>query len=145
MTQSKKIAIANPRFHQDNTIPSSGWIWVFGSNEAGRHGKGAAKIARVNFRAAYGCGRGPTGSAYAIPTKDAHLAVLPIEQIQQSIADFLLYAKTYPEKLFFVTRVGCGLAGYTDDEIGPLFLTAPDNCSLPNDWKAYFSSAEVIA
>ncbi|MBQ0917021.1 hypothetical protein KBW71_01070 [Hydrogenophaga aromaticivorans] len=124
-----------PRFHPDNTTPKGdGWIWVFGSNLAGRHGKGAAKVAKVNFGAAYGVGRGRTGLAYAIPTKDAHLQVLSLSNVELTVAEFLRYASTHPELRFFVTRVGCGLAGFTDDQIGPLFAVAPMNCSLPIEW-----------
>ena len=128
---------AQLRFHADNTIPSSGWIWVFGSNLAGRHGKGAAKIARTNFRAEYGCGQGPTGYAYAIPTKDAHLGILPIAHIRKSVEDFIAYAKASPKKEFFVTRIGCVLAGYSDEEIAPFFRDVPTNCSMPAEWKQY--------
>lgn len=122
-------------FHPDHTIPAGDWIWVFGSNLAGRHGKGAAKIARVNFRAEYGCGQGRTGHAYAIPTKDKHLGVLPLTQIEQGVAGFLEYARTNPKLNFFVTRIGCELAGYTNEQIAPLFAQAPPNCSLPQPWQ----------
>lgn len=132
------------QFHPDNTLPSADWIFVFGSNLAGRHGKGAAKVARTNFRAAYGEGRGPTGHAYAIPTKGKHLEVLDLQSIERSIEDFLLYARLHPELNFFVTRVGCGLAGYTDDQIGPMFDQAPGNCSLPNEWKQYVVQARAL-
>lgn len=76
-------------FHADNTIPKGDWIWVFGSNLKGRHGAGAAKIARVNFRAEYGVGQGRTGHAYAIPTKGERLEVLPLESIKASAAQFI--------------------------------------------------------
>lgn len=127
------------RYHPDNELPPSvnDWIWVFGSNLAGRHGAGSAKVAKVTFGAEYGVGRGPTGRSYAIPTKDERLAVLHLPAIEQSINDFILYAQTYPEKLFYVTRVGCGLAGYKNEQIGPLFASAPPNCSLPIQWKSY--------
>ncbi len=127
------------RYHPDNSLPPSGpeWVWVFGSNLAGRHGAGAAKVAKVSFSAQFGCGRGPTGRAYAIPTKDANLKVIEIDQIEQSIADFILYAKLHPELSFFVTRVGCGLAGYKDEQIASYFINAPENCSLPVQWKLY--------
>lgn len=124
-----------PRFHPDNTTPKGdGWIWVFGSNLAGRHGKGAAKVAKVNFGAAYGVGAGPTGRSYAIPTKGAQLQVLSLSVIEQSVADFVRYASACPQLRFFVTRVGCGLAGFSDEQIGPLFADAPMNCSLPIEW-----------
>lgn len=125
------------KFHPDNTIPTGEWIFVFGSNLAGRHGKGAAKIARVNFRAEYGVGQGPTGHAYAIPTKGRHLEVLQLEVVRKGIAAFIGYAADNPGLNFFVTKVGTGLAGYSDDQIGPLFASAPPNCSLPNEWRPY--------
>lgn len=125
------------QYHPDNTIPHAreGCHWVFGSNEAGRHGRGAAKVARVNFGAAYGVGRGPTGQSYAIPTKDRHLVELPFEQVQKNIADFLDYARTKPKLSFFVTRIGCVLAKFDDRDIAPLFADAPLNCILPENWE----------
>lgn len=131
------------QFHQDHTIPTGDWIFVFGANLAGRHGKGAAKVARTNFRAEYGVGRGPTGMAYAIPTKGKHLEVLAFEEIERSIGDFLQYARIHTELNFFVTRVGCGEAGFLDDQVGPLFARAPGNCSLPYEWKQYVAQARV--
>jgi hypothetical protein len=126
-------------YHQDNTIPrGADWIWVFGSNLAGQHGKGAAKIAHVNFGAKYGVGEGPTGKAYAIPTKTAKLETLPLNEIKAGVANFIDYAKANPKKQFFVTRVGCVLAGHADQDIGPLFAKAGlDNLSLPEEWRAY--------
>lgn len=110
-------------------------IFVFGSNLAGRHGKGAALTARITHGAVYGVGEGPTGNAYAIPTKDKNLKTRPLEQIQESVDKFLAYAKASPDKTFNVTRVGCGLAGYTDNQIAPMFKNAPENCVLPKEWK----------
>ena len=130
------------QFHADNTIPTGDWIFVFGSNEKGAHGKGAAKIARVNFRAEYGVGEGSTASAYAIPTKDKHLATLPLSRIEQSVQAFLVYAAENPKLNFFVTRIGCGLAGYEDINIAPFFVDAPGNCSLPNNWKQFVVSTQ---
>lgn len=125
------------QFHPDNTIPHGDWIWVFGSNTKGIHGKGAAKVAKVNFGAAYGVGRGRTGNAYAIATKDARLATLPLDSIQESVANFLEYAEDNPKLNFFVTRIGCVLAGYSDAQIAPMFAGAPGNCSLPDVWREY--------
>ena len=135
------------QFHPDNFIPDRTWIWVFGSNEAGRHGKGAAAIAHVNFRAHYGVGQGATGNAYAIPTKDRHLRVLPIDRIAKAVDEFLAYARANPKLRFFVTRVGCGLAGFSDEQMGPLFTQAPLNCSIPTAWAAYMHTqfAEALA
>lgn len=88
-------------------------IFVFGSNLAGRHGKGAALYARQHFGAKYGVGVGPTGQCYAIPTKDKDLRVLPLIVIKQHIADFIDYAEAHPELEFILTPVGTGLAGYS--------------------------------
>lgn len=113
-------------------------IFVFGSNLAGRHGKGAALDAKKQYGAVYGVGEGRTGRAYAIPTKDANLRVLPLEKILPHVATFTQYAQDHPDLDFFVTRVGCGLAEYTDDQIAPMFSNAPKNCSLPEGWPDYF-------
>ena len=109
-------------------------IFVFGSNLAGRHGAGAALYARKHFGAAYGTGRGRTGNAYAIPTKDERIKTLPLNRIAQYVSDFIAYAKAHPDLSFQVTRIGCGLAGYLDHQIAPLFAGAPDNCILPDGW-----------
>lgn len=87
--------------------------------------------------AEYGVGEGPTGSAYAIPTKNRRLQPRSLEQIEASVVAFLAYARAHPELTFQVTRVGCGLTGYRDDQIGPMFGGAPDNCELPEPWKGY--------
>lgn len=109
-------------------------IFVFGSNLAGRHGKGAALHARQHFRAEYGVGVGRTGHAYAIPTKSHSLVVLPLAQIAGYVRDFLAYASEHPELDFQVTAVGTGLAGYKHEQIAPLFALAPSNCDLPPEW-----------
>lgn len=111
-------------------------IFVFGSNLAGRHGKGAARIAFVEYGAKYGIGSGRTGDAYAIPTKDEHLRVLTLHHIGNYVHDFVKYAKAHPELGFQVTRVGCGLAGYSDEQIAPLFKGVPINCAMPSGWRA---------
>ena len=112
-------------------------IFVFGSNLAGRHGKGAALTAYRNFGAIYGQGIGLQGNSYAIPTKDEGLKTLPIQKIQKYVSNFLKFAKLNPEMTFQVTRVGCGLAGYEDADIAPLFADAPENCQLPVGWRSY--------
>lgn len=132
-------------FHLDNTIPradkgGSPWIWVFGSNEKVVHGAGAAKVAHVSFGAKYGVGRGMTGNAYAIPTKDRRIQTLPFEEVAANIAQFLKFAHANPEKRFYITRVGCGLAGFSDEQIGPLFAGSVANCSLPSVWEQYIDA-----
>lgn len=113
--------------------PDAG-IFVFGSNLAGRHGAGAARHAHQHHGAIYGQGTGLQGRSYAIPTKDAHLGILPLVNIHASVIKFLTYATEHPELKFFVTRIGCGLAGYKDSDIAPMFKDAPPNCTLPDGW-----------
>lgn len=113
------------------------YVFVFGSNLAGRHGKGAALYAHDVYGAEYGVGIGRTGQAYAIPTKDAELNTLALEYIHHQVKEFLEYARYYKGELFFVTRIGCGLAGYTDAQIAPMFKGAPENCTLDIKWKPY--------
>jgi hypothetical protein len=112
-------------------------IFVFGSNLAGRHGKGAALYARENHGAVYGVGRGPTGDAYAIPTKDKTLQRLPLMLIAGHVSEFLDYAVEHAWLEFMVTRIGCGLAGYSDSDIAPMFQGAPSNCIMPDEWLPY--------
>lgn len=109
-------------------------IFVFGSNLAGRHGAGAALEAWKHHRAQRGVGKGPTGRAYAIPTKDRDLNTLPLSAIEKHVNEFLAYAAAHPELEFHLTRVGCGLAGYTDADIAPMFALAPDNVIRPEGW-----------
>lgn len=109
-------------------------IFCFGSNLAGRHGAGAAKDARLFHGAIYGKGIGLQGKSYAIPTKDENLRTLPIEAIQVHVSKFMAFARQNPEMEFEVTKIGCGLAGYTPADIGPLFRGAPRNCHLPREF-----------
>lgn len=109
-------------------------IFVFGSNKAGRHGRGAALYALRHHGAVYGRGIGPQGYSYAIPTKDEQLRTLPLRKIQVFVEQFLDYAHDHPDLTFQVTRVGCGLAGYSDTDISPFFANAPQNCVLPEGW-----------
>lgn len=108
-------------------------IFVFGSNEAGRHGAGAALIAKQRFGAKSGKGVGLAGQTYAIPTKNAKLKVLPLSEISNYVNEFIQFAKSTPELTYYVTEIGCGLAGYTPKDIAPLFADAIDvkNIRLP--------------
>ena len=110
-------------------------IFVFGSNLAGRHGRGAALEAKKHWDAQYGVGKGRTGAAYAIPTKDGQLNTLDLEYIYRHVQEFIEYAKCHQELKFLVTRIGCGLAGYTDEEIAPMFQGAPANCNFCVAWE----------
>lgn len=113
----------------------AGKIFVFGSNLVGRHGRGAARHAVVYHHAVYGVGFGFQGESFAIPTKGRQLQVLPLGQISQHVRLFLEFAQSNPASQFYVTRVGCGLAGYTDLQIAPMFHDAPENCQLPDGWR----------
>jgi len=109
-------------------------IFVFGSNLAGRHGKGAAFFARKYCGAIYGQGIGLQGRSYAIPTKDEKLKTLPLTEIQKHVNVFLQFARATPELTFKVTPIGCGLAGYECSDIAPMFKDVPDNVILPKEF-----------
>jgi hypothetical protein len=110
-------------------------IFVFGSNMAGRHGKGAALAALREHGAIYGQGIGRQGNSYAIPTKSRGLRPLSLGVIQKHVLAFMGYAHLHPDLTFQVTRIGCGLAGYTDTDIAPMFAGCPANCVLPDGWR----------
>ena len=108
-----------------------GEIFVFGSNLRGMHGGGAAYAAYRKFGAVMGQGVGLQGQSYAIPTLQGG-----VETIRPYVDEFIAFAKAHPELTFLVTRIGCGIAGFTDDEISPLFEQAHDidNIVLPSGW-----------
>lgn len=112
-------------------------IFVFGSNLAGRHGKGAALYAKEHHGAILGQGKGLQGTSYGIPTKDHDLKTLPLNVINHYVQEFLEFATQKYALMFQVTRIGCGLAGYKDADIAPMFKSAPLNCLLPDEWKEY--------
>jgi hypothetical protein len=106
-------------------------VFVFGSNMDGRHGKGAALWARKHRGAIYGQSYGIQGNSFAIPTKDAALRPLSLENISGWVLAFIVYAEHHPEKTFELTPIGCGLAGYKPAQVAPFFRTAPPNVILP--------------
>ncbi len=114
-------------------------IFVFGSNLAGSHGGGAARLAYNRFGAIWGQGVGLQGQSYAIPTMHGGVDV-----IQPYVDEFILFAKKHPEYKFLVTRIGCGIAAFTPDEIAPLFKDALDveNVILPKDFVEVLSNTE---
>lgn len=99
-------------------------IFVFGSNLAGRHGGGAAYAAYKKFGAVWGQGVGLFGQSYAIPTMQGG-----VDTIRPYVDEFIQFAKARPELTFYVTRIGCGIAGFRDADIAPLFAAA---LALPN-------------
>ena len=106
-------------------------IFVFGSNLKGMHGGGAAYIAYRKFGAIMGQGVGLQGQSYAIPTMQGG-----VETIRPYVDEFIAFAKENKNLTFLVTRIGCGIAGFTDEEIAPLFEKAHDveNIVLPPNW-----------
>lgn len=112
-------------------------IFVFGSNLAGRHGKGAALAAKQDHGAIYGQGIGLQGSSYAIPTKDHRLQTLPLPEIRKYVAGFISFAKDNPDLEFELTPIGCGLAGYQPSDIAPLFEGLPSNVTPPPSFKDF--------
>lgn len=113
------------------TTLKDGEVFVFGSNKEGMHGGGAARVAYQKFGAKWGEGVGMTGRCYAIPTMDGSLDI-----ICGYVDDFTEYARSHPELTFLVTRIGCGIAGWTDEQIAPLFREASklDNVTLPESF-----------
>lgn len=97
-----------------------GEVFVFGSNLAGRHGKGAA-VQALRWGAKLGIGEGLMGNTYAIPTKNQKLKPLSLEEIKVHINRFEKTVSEMPEKNFLVTKIGCGYAGYDEEIIAPLF------------------------
>ena len=108
-------------------------IFVFGSNESGRHGKGAAKTA-MKWGAKYGQSEGLQGRTYGIPTVNASISnKLSIAKISKYVDNFIEFAKITPHNIYLVTEIGCGLAGWKAKDIAPLFHKAKDinNIYLP--------------
>ena len=108
-----------------------GEIFVFGSNLQGMHAGGAARIAYNNFGAIWGQGVGLQGQSYGIPTMQGG-----VETVRPYVDEFIQFAKDHPELTFLVTRIGCGIAGFTDAQIAPLFEKAHniENIVLPEGW-----------
>lgn len=103
-------------------------IYVFGSNRAGRHGKGDALTARRRYGAIYGQGEGLQGHSYGIPTKNEFIQSLPLHEVAKGVDRFVAFAHQHPEMIFEIAGVGCRLAGFKPAEIAPLFRNAPRNC-----------------
>ena len=106
-------------------------IFVFGSNLAGMHGGGAAYLAFRKFGAVMGCGVGLRGQSYAIPTMQGG-----VETVKPYVDEFISFAKSRPDLFFYVTRIGCGIAGFRDKDIAPLFKDAAgvENICLPKSF-----------
>lgn len=133
-------------------VDTTDMIFVFGSNDEGAHGGGAAKVARQHHGAIWGQAEGLQGSAYGIPT--CHKPVgqpgwqKPFAEVHQVVENFVKFAEDTKngltalpaDKEFQITQVGCGLAGWTADQIAPLFAGAPDNCYFDSAWETLLPS-----
>ena len=121
-------------------------IFCFGSNLSGIHGAGAARHAMLHHGATMFQGSGLQGSSYALPTKGVNISFMPLEEIGRHVDEFIEFAKSRSDLTFRVTRVGCGLAGFKDEEIAPLFRDALElpNVRLPQGWRHYITTGEVV-
>ena len=106
-------------------------VFVFGSNLSGMHGGGAAATAHRCFGAVWGKGVGLYGQSYAIPTMQGG-----VKTVKPYVDEFIKFAKNHPELRFLVTKIGCGIAGFREEQIAPLFAEAVDvkNIILPRDF-----------
>lgn len=106
-------------------------IFVFGSNLEGMHGGGAARTAVEHFGAIWGQGVGLQGKSYGIPTMQGG-----IETIKPYVDEFIEFAKQRRDLFFYVTKIGCGIAGFKEEEIAPLFAEAlnEENIALPKSF-----------
>ena len=111
--------------------------FVFGSNDRGLHGSGAANHAVENYGAQVGVSKGPTGNAYAIPVKNKYNRLKEFEEVRREIEECIRYAVANPDTEFHVTRIGCGYNGFNDEIIAPLFNSAPSNVKFDRRWIEY--------
>lgn len=128
------------KHHTDKDIPSPNEIFVFGSNERGIHGAGSAYAAVTKYGAKRFIGRGISGMSYAIPTKDTNIKTRSLEDIKVDVNIFVDFVNSNKDINFFITRVGCGLAGYHDHQIAPMFKGINfhlGNCNFPKTWLDY--------
>lgn len=129
----------NYQYHNESIVKNlaEDTTFVFGSNMAGEHTSGAAKTALDYFGALKGVGRGWSGQSFAIPTMNEHLQQMPLSQIQHYIDDFKIYTKNHPKNKYFVTSIGCGVAGYQVEEIAPMFKGISHNVIFPVSFRPF--------
>lgn len=109
-------------------------IFIFGSNLAGNHAGGAARQAKEQFGAEDGIGEGLTGQCYAFPTLERDMHQRGFRGLEAARDRLYATARALPEKTFLLTKVGCGIAGYPEEEIKKLFIDTPNNIIKPEDW-----------
>jgi hypothetical protein len=110
-------------------------VFVFGSDLTGRHAEGDALTALREYGAVYGRAVGLQGTSYAIPAWDEQGKLLPVPVIARYVQAFIRFAETHRDVRFRVTRIACGRDAHRDDQIAPLFASAPGNCYLPKKWQ----------
>lgn len=131
--------LKNVMKEQFKPIPNDS-IYVFGSNFSGIHGAGTAKLAFDRYGATWGQGFGPAARSFAIPTKGWDIESIPLDQIVPFVERFLDYVHYNPSDTFYLTKIGCGLAGFTEDEIRPLFEKRRyDNIIYPYGWDGVYT------
>lgn len=134
-------------FHQDMTHPENrrDWVWVFGSNLKGVHGAGAARVALDEYGAKMGQGVGFQGRSYAIPTKNKEIKTLALDVIRSYVDDFFDYVDVAGDgKRYWITSIGCGLAGFKEFQIAPMFQSnilereyISSDLSFPHEWQPF--------
>lgn len=119
---------------------NKGEIFVFGSNLKGLHGGGAARLAYERFGAIWGQGVGMQGQSYGIPTMHGG-----VDAIKPYVDEFIEFAKNHTEYTFLVTKIGCGIAGFKEEEIAPLFADAVsvDNIILPESFVMFLNQTAL--
>lgn len=127
------------QYHDESIVKAlpEDTVFVFGSNLAGEHSDGAARVAYQHFGAVRGVGRGWAGQSYAIPTLNEHIQQMPLSQIEHYVDDFKVYSRNHPKMKYFVTALGCGIAGYKVSDIAPLFKGISKNVIFPESFKPY--------
>ncbi len=113
---------------------AEGEIFVFGSNLAGIHSGGAAKVASERFGACFGKGEGLTGRCYAFPTLGKDFEKRTDDELKESAETLFRTARLMPKHTFLVTKVGCGIAGYPVERMAELFREHPDNVVIPEEF-----------
>lgn len=129
--------IPRPRYTPDNLCSlKADEVFVFGSNLRGQHGGGAARFAQIHFGARWGVGVGLQGQSYAIPTMQGG-----VDTIKPYVDQFIDFAIARKDLFFYVTKIGCGIAGFRDEQIAPLFKRAMqvDNICLPESFSSILS------
>jgi hypothetical protein len=111
-------------------------VFVFGSNRLGIHGAGAAKTAWQRFGAVYGVGQGHEGQSFALPTKSTPKKTLSLAEIGLEVEKLRVYVEKNTNLYFLITKIGCGFAGYTPEQVAPLFrpFLWIGNCAMPREF-----------